>query len=292
VSVPRFQWCDLPAAARDAVEDRFGPVRRAVSAGPGLTPGVAAHLITASGGVFLKAIPLRSPALGHYEAERGVNTALPAGVPAPRLLWSGRAGGWLLLVFRHLAGARHADLTPGSPDIPRVLDTITGLAAALTPCPYPDAPDITGKISGMRRRALQLGVGTAELQHLELGVLRGTTLLHADLHDGNLLVAGGRVHVIDWSLACRGAAWVELALLAPRLVAAGHPPRQVEALLSSAPAWRDAPADAVAALAAVSWAFSTAMAERGPHELRARRRRAADAAAAWLTYRRELSGHL
>jgi len=34
------------------------------------------------------------------------------------------------------------------------------------------------------------------------------------------------------------------------------------------------------------------MAERGPHELRARRRRAADAAAAWLTYRRELSGHL
>ncbi|WP_425581795.1 phosphotransferase family protein [Streptosporangium vulgare] len=59
---------------------------------------------------------------------------------------------------------------------------------------------------------------------LDLDELDGPTLLHADLHAGNLLVDGGRCQVVDWSMACRGAAWVDVALLVPRLVDAGHTP--------------------------------------------------------------------
>jgi len=286
--VPRFQWPDLPEAAREAIQRRFGAVHDAVSAEPGLTPGVAAHLTTPGGTVFLKAIPLRSPALPHYLRELNATTALPAGVPAPSLLWSGRADGWLLLVFQHIPGARHADLTPGSADIPRVIAAVACMGEMLTPCPWPGAPDITEKIDGMRRHAEpELGTGPAAeaFRALDLDAVRGSTLLHADLHEGNLLINSRGVHVIDWSLASQGAAWVDLALLAPRLVAAGHTPEQTETIMTQAPVWRTAPAEAVTGLAAVSYAFSSAMASRGPEDLRQRRRRTADAAAAWLTHR-------
>ncbi|GAA1018939.1 hypothetical protein Aple_025240 [Acrocarpospora pleiomorpha] len=50
--------------------------------------------------------------------------------------------------------------------------------------------------------------------------LAGETLLHYDLHPGNLRMTGHDVHVIDWSFASRGAAWVDGVMLAPRLIEA------------------------------------------------------------------------
>lgn len=284
----RLQWADLPGEARAQIEARFGPADGAVSAGPGLTPGVAAHLTTERGGIFLKGIPLRSPARHHYERELAVNTVLPGGVPAPRLLWSGRAAGWLLLVFERILDARQADLSPESPDVDAVLDAVTCLGEVLAACPWPDAPGVDEKFDVMRRRAqAELGGRYAEaLYALDLREFGGSALLHADLHEGNLLVTHhGRVHVVDWSLACRGPAWMDLALLVPRLIAAGHTPAQAEALAATVPAWKAAPPAAVTALAAVRAGFAAHMARHGPGHLRARRERTAAACRAWLAYR-------
>jgi hypothetical protein len=42
---------------------------------------------------------------------------------APRLLWHVDADGWNVLSFEHVAG-RHADYSPGSPDLPKVIDAM------------------------------------------------------------------------------------------------------------------------------------------------------------------------
>ncbi|MET8340676.1 phosphotransferase family protein [Streptosporangium canum] len=65
---------------------------------------------------------------------------------------------------------------------------------------------------------------------LDWDAIAGGTLLHADLHGGNLLAGPAGVRLIDWGLACQGNAWVETALLIPRLILAGHTPEQAEAL--------------------------------------------------------------
>ncbi|WP_055477528.1 phosphotransferase family protein [Sphaerimonospora mesophila] len=290
----RWQWDDLPPTARAAVEDRFGTVTSAWSAEAGLTVGVAARLHAQAGSLFLKAVPVRSPALHHYDREQQANLLLPEKVPAPRMLWSGHAAGWLMLLFEYVAG-READLTPGSPDIPAVLDAVAGLGEALTPCPWQEAPSIEGKILGMRGYADKLladprdaGIGlcASALDLLDVEALTGDTLLHADLHAENVLITPTRARIIDWSLACRGAAWVDAVWLVPRLIAAGHTPREAEHQVAArVPAWHAAPATTVTGLAGLRTLFSTYMAINGPEHLRARRTTAAAAARAWVEYR-------
>jgi hypothetical protein len=99
-----------------------------------------------------------------------------------------------------------------------------------------------------------------------------------------MLVSGGRVHVLDWSFACRGAQWVDCALFAPRLVQAGHTPAQADELLSTVPAWRTAPREAVAALASLWTLFRLYKARRGPEQTRQARAAAAEAGRAWLLH--------
>ncbi|WP_214110360.1 phosphotransferase family protein [Acrocarpospora catenulata] len=288
----RLQWDDLPDETRTVIQRGFGAVSRVTSVGARLTRGVASRLYTESGVVFLKAVPLRSPSLAHYEREQRVNVLLPASVPAPRLLWSGRCAGWLLLIFECLDG-RPADPSPGSPDIPGLLDTVAELGKMLTPCPWPGAPEAIEKIDGMRGYARLANLGdfpaphryAAALERLDADALTGNTLLHADLHEENFQVIGGRAHVIDWSLACRGARWLDIVLLLPRFIMAGHTPEQAERLAAGVPAWHDAPAEVVTDLAALRTLFSAYLAVRGPEHLRARRARVAAAGRAWVAHR-------
>lgn len=51
----------------------------------------------------------------------------------------------------------------------------------------------------------------------------GMTLLHADIRTDNLLLTGDGVVVVDWPHACRGAAFVEVVLLAPSVAMQGGP---------------------------------------------------------------------
>nr|WP_285101252.1 phosphotransferase [Promicromonospora sp. MEB111] len=62
--------------------------------------------------------------------------------------------------------------------------------------------------------------------------LVGESLVHADVHELNLLVDDNRVNVIDWAWSRTGPVWIDAALLVVRLVAAGHQPGEAERLVS------------------------------------------------------------
>jgi Ser/Thr protein kinase RdoA (MazF antagonist) len=124
----------------------------------------------------------------------------------------------------------------------------------------------------------------AALDQFDIGALHGDTMLHYDLHAGNLRVTGERVRVIDWSFACRGAGWIDAALLAPRLIEAGHTPQQADGLLSGVPHWNQVQGPVVTGLAALWTMFREYKALFGPEDTREFRMRAASAGLAWMDY--------
>ncbi|WP_119728028.1 phosphotransferase family protein [Thermomonospora amylolytica] len=287
----KLQWHDLPDAARTAVEERFGPVFKAESAEHGIMPGLAARLYIEDGGsVFLKAVPNDSHAARLHIRERAANAAMTGVVPAPRMLWSADAGGCLLMVFQYVEGGRRADLSPASPDLPGVLEALSRIGG-----PGGTLPPVAANLEMLQEKAAvllgkkldgpQWGMYADALDALTVSALEGDALLHYDLHAGNLLVTDDATYVIDWSFACRGAAWIDAAMLVPRLIEAGHTPEQAEALMATLPAWKTAPADALTGLAALWTMFREYKARYGPQEARAFRARAAQAGRAWVTYR-------
>lgn len=291
----RTQWEDMPEKVRAEVEAHLGGVVKAETVEGGIMPGMACRLhLEDSPSVFLKAIQATHPGAMLHRREAWAARALPERAPAPRLLWRGDVGGWLWMAFEFVNdNARHADLSPGSPDLPAVLDTIAGLGDMLTPAPNGAVP-VIDNIRPLQSKGRHLldkpagvlpdrGVFVAALERFDPGMVRGDTLLHYDLSAGNLLV-GRRTWVLDWSFACRGAAWVDAALFAPRLVDAGHTPEAVDGMLSRVPSWRSAPRDALAGLAALWTMFRLYKALYGPENVRDARARAAVAGRAWLDY--------
>ncbi|WP_433358874.1 hypothetical protein [Streptosporangium sp. CA-115845] len=301
----RPQWEDLPATVRAAVEAQTGRVLKAEPAAKALVAGIITRLHIEDGGsLLLRAIPADSPAAPRYARERGVGTVLPPDLPAPRLRWSRGLEGWTLLLFDYIDG-RPADLTPGSPDIPLVTDTVSLLNEVLTPCPArARVPDVADNLVLLQDRAEHL-IGSRDLglpyQVLFEEALRGfrpedlagDTLLHYDLTPHKLLICDGQAYATNWALAAKGAAWIEPFALVPRLIMTGHPPSQAEALMAAVPSWRTAPKEAVAALAAL-WTLSRLFKVRTgpPKRLTGRARKAymahaaeaAEAGRSWLVY--------
>ncbi|MGW0588100.1 phosphotransferase [Streptosporangium sp. NPDC002607] len=291
-----YGWENLPAEVRDAVGIACGPVERVTSLPGGLTAGFAARLDTPTGRVFVKAIPDGSPSAPLYQRERLVGAVLPEEVPAPRMLWSGHTAGWITLMFEHVDVKRAVDFAPGSPDLPDVLDIVHVLGERLTPTPGAAVPSVTDNVEFLTRRADRLLADPpADLRGLsayrsartglDWAAIAGDTMLHADLHEDNLLAGVDGVRLIDWGLACQGAAWVEAALLIPRLILAGHTPEQAERAAEQVPAWKSAPEAAVTGLASVWSLFREFVARNGPEHIRASRARAAAAGRDWVEYR-------
>ncbi|MFW5418445.1 phosphotransferase [Nocardiopsis sp. CNT-189] len=291
----RFQWEDLPDTSQRAFTARFGRVLHTRGAPPGLSPGVAARITAAGGPVFLKAVPVRSPAAGDYRREREVVPTLPAGVPAARLLWDHEDDRWLLLAFACI-DARPADLSPGG-DAGAVMGSLAGMGPLLEVCPVPGLRPIAAKIGSFAERARALladppaeladaAVHEKALEEMDLSDFSGSALVHADPHPGNILVAvDGRVVWVDWALSARAAPWVDAALLVPRLIAAGWPPAEAEAWAARHPAWAKAPAPALTGLASVRALFSLERALHGPARLAGGRRKAVEPLLAWFHHR-------
>jgi Ser/Thr protein kinase RdoA (MazF antagonist) len=292
----RPQWDDLPIVVRDAVQTECGLVLKAEAATDGLMPGAALRLHTEDGGrVFLKALPADSPAVRLYERERWAGEVLPSTVPAPRLLWSSDAGGWISLLFEYVDG-RAADLSPGSPDVPATLATVAQLGHLLTPSPAAVGPLVADNIDRLLVKGRHLlakppgvlphrDLYAAALDGFDVADLAGDTLLHYDLHPGNLQITAEGVRVIDWGFAAAGVAWIDAFMLGPRLIEAGHSPSQVENLLAQVPSWEEAPASAVDGLLAAWTLFRVYKAMHGPDEGREFRARAAAAGRVWLAHR-------
>ena len=226
----RTEWADLPRGVRRAVEAPTGPVLGAVPVADGITCRTAAVLDTDAGRVFVKGVP------DHDErgvAAQAVEVAVNRSVLAvgPRLIAQVRAGGWDLLLFEHVPG-RHVDLSPGSRDLPGIADTLH-LASELTASPW--LPPLADRYA-------------PHLDADQIALLDGRTLLHTDTNPHNLIADSGRVAVVDWAMAARGPAWVDVAFTAVRLMEDGHTAADALRWASRCPAWRAADPAAVGAL--------------------------------------------
>ncbi|WP_312033834.1 phosphotransferase [Actinoplanes sp. TBRC 11911] len=251
---------------REAIANHTGSIDRVEHATAGSVGDFAAALTTADGGVFCKGARADTDRVGFLRNEIRVNRHLPADV-APRLRWHLEKNGWLIAAFDRATG-RSADLRPGSPDLPVVAGALTRMAAALTPC-----PPITIQPAAARWGGL-----------LDPVLLRGDTLLHTDMTHHNFIVDGDRVQVVDWSMPCRGPAWLDAARMLVRLIRAGHTPAQAEIWAAQLPTWADISPDAVDAFAAALAKLARRLRDDNtgaPHLAEM-----ADASRAWLRHRR------
>lgn len=273
----RLDWPQLPARVRAAVEAWLGsPIVAAVTQPGGFSPGVAARLRTAGGrSVFVKAVaPAPNPdAPAFHRREARIVAALPADVPAPRLLWSYDEGdgGWVALAYEDVDGRQPA-LPWRAGELERVLDALARLTRRLTPSPLP--ADVAGRAGDSSlfsrhwweqlRRERPAGLDEWSARHLDrlaaleagaAAAVAGETLLHCDVRADNLLLTPDRVLVVDWPHARIGAAWVDVVCFAPSVAMQGGPPP--EALLRRHPAGSGAAAEPVtAAIVALAGAFT------------------------------------
>jgi hypothetical protein len=286
----RLEWEHLPESVRDVIEDKTGTVIKAETV-IGRRSGLAARLYAAQDDIFIKAIPADSPAAEPYRREQWAGWHLPVEAPAPRSLWSLEIDGWLVLASELVNDhARHVDLRHDSEDLPLVLDAVGWLAAQHCAIPGPSAVEHFSSLYAKGRVMLdQPHVRDPYLPALEgfnIDRLGGSTLTHGDLGPRTLLTKDTVIYAIDWSTASLGAWWIDLALLAPQLIAEGHSPQQVDELLSAAaPAWANAPARDVIGLTAICGSHHLYQAEHGPDNRRDEALRLAHACPAWLTHR-------
>jgi aminoglycoside phosphotransferase (APT) family kinase protein len=243
----RLSWAEVPSLLRAQAESQLGArVVEAITQPGGFSPGVAARLRLADGRrAFVKAVGDRNPdAPGLHRAEARNAARLPAGTPAPRLLGSIDADGWVILLFEDVDGRMPAQ--PWQPgELARVLAAMTDLADGLTPAPIPAPPVDDRHLNigqGWQRLADAHAAGTDDLAGLDrwarsnldgLGAaeqrwgaaVAGDSLVHGDIRADNiLLTSDGRVVFVDWPWASLGQPWFDLVGFLPSVRLNGGPP--------------------------------------------------------------------
>lgn len=254
----RVLWGGLPAPVRAAVTSRIGPVAGAHDVPDGLNCQFAAVLDTAGSPVFAKGV--RD---GGDEGGQDWEAALAPYVLAigPRLQARLVADGWDILLFDAVEG-RHAELGPGSPDLPLLASLLAAGAALPAPAtPLPAWADRWG----------------AHATANELAALRGDALVHGDINPHNVLVGPDRAWLVDWATASTGPGWADTAEAALRLMGDGHSAEQAHAWAAGIPVWRHVSAEALGMWAEVNCRWLTARAgERGSRYSNAQQRAFAD----------------
>jgi len=249
----RPEWQDTPEAVRTEVEFLLGaPVLTAITPPGGHSSHLAARLEIADGRrVFVKSAPLSSGFADTNRAEAAITLALPEHAPAPGLLAAAETAGWFTAVYTDVPGS-HPDLGPGSPDLGAVFTAFTQVAQL----PVSDtlqgalrgtaAVEMAGYLHGWQEleQNRPADLDSWAVRHLgELASLErerpraidGTALLHSDTRADNMLGADGRVVLIDWAHALTGAAWLDMACLAPQMILAGWKPADALAEVFSQP---------------------------------------------------------
>jgi hypothetical protein len=231
VSLQHTHWEDLAENLRSAIQDQTGPVLKAQTVPEGLSSEIAEVLCTSTGKVFIKGLRSDHPRVWTQQMESIINPYVVQ--VAPRLQWHIETNGWNILGFEHIDG-RHADYSPGSGDILKVVDAIQLLE-------HVQCPDLPLK------RAEQRWTPYMD----DTSALRGDALLHTDFNPLNVLI-NGAARITDWAWPTRGAAWIESACFVPRLMAANHTPKEAEAWAQQTPAWGLTPEKDIDAFAAAN----------------------------------------
>ncbi|GAA1939585.1 phosphotransferase [Nocardioides hwasunensis] len=229
----RLEWEFLPPNLRAWIERKCGsPVVRAISQTTGFTPGFASVLVCEDGSRhFAKAASVKAQRVfaDSYREEARKLAALPASVPAPRLLWH-LDDDWVVLGTEYVDG-RPPQRPWQADELDAVLDALEQAAEALTPPPAGLALDTAADDfapllehwAALRDHRTDLDpTHLAEAEALArryAEVVGGDTLVHTDIRSDNVLIgADGRAVVCDWNWPVRGAAWFDsfAALIAPR----------------------------------------------------------------------------
>lgn len=304
----RLEWLHLPRPLRDLIERRCGsPVVEARSQGGGFTPGFASVLLCEDGTRhFVKAASARAQRAyaASYREEARTLADLPPDAPAPQLLWTHGCGDrdddWVVFGIEHVEA--RAPRRPWRPvDLARCLDLMTTMVETLTPPPpgltldsfADDLSDWPRMWDHVRSAHPELGpagrLDEAAALAARMGeVTAGSTLVHTDVRDDNLLLAtDGRTLLCDWNWPVVGAPWLDtlFLLLGPR-----GDGLDVETILAEHPLTRDVPTAHVdAVLALVTGYFLKSADDPVPPTspwIREHQRHSAAVAWAWLSERR------
>lgn len=250
----RLEWRFLPPHLRSLIEERCGsPVVEAESQDAGFTPGFASVLTCADGTRhFVKAASViaQRTFANSYRVEAQKLAALPAGVPAPRLLWSHDADDWVALGIEYVEARR-----PHRPwrrdELEAALDALEAVAEALTPPPTGlELDTFAGELATWPSYWQHVRQTRPHLPHLEEAaalaarfgeVTGGTSVVHTDVRDDNLLITpAGSALLCDWNWPVLGAAWLDTLVL---LVGPCGDGLDVEKILAERRLTRDVPAE-------------------------------------------------
>jgi len=229
----RLEWPFLPPNLRAYIERKCGStVLEAISQTSGFTPGFASVLVCADGSRhFVKAASVKAqrPFADSYREEARKLAALPASVPAPRLLWN-LDDDWVVLGIEYVA-ARAPRRPWGQSDLDALLDALETCADVLTPPPsaliLDDAADEFAPLldgwPAIRETRSDLDpdhlAETEALARRCVEVVAGDTLVHTDIRSDNVLIGpDGRALICDWNWPVRGCSWFDsfAALIGPR----------------------------------------------------------------------------
>jgi aminoglycoside phosphotransferase (APT) family kinase protein len=233
----RQSWQTAPNRLVRAVEECVGSVIVAFrDVHGGMTPGPAATVSFSDGAsVFVKAMSSKVNARSYelYQQEAAMLRVIPAEVPAARLRGVVEVDDWIALVMDRVPGnvagppwttaavaavaaacAATARVTAPA-GVPAVLDRLPDLDGWAKLAAQPD--DLTG---WEIRHVYRLAAATSGWRRWTAGRM----LTHQDIRGDNALIdpTDGTAILIDWGSGAAGAPWLDRALLAADVVAAGH----------------------------------------------------------------------
>ncbi len=252
----RLEWAHLPPHIRTVIERRTGsPVVSAQSQTAGFTPGFASVLTCADGRRhFVKAASLKAqrPFAASYREEARKLAALPHRAPAPRLLWTHDGDDWVVLGLEYVE-ARSPRRPWRQEDLDAALAMVAEVAELLTPAPASlGLDDVASELADWPSCWDHLRASRPDLPHLDEAAAlaarfaeatAGTTVVHTDIRDDNILMAtDGRVLACDWNWPVRGAAWLDTVFL---MIGPRGDGLDVESVLAAQPLTRDVPAEHV-----------------------------------------------
>lgn len=232
----RPAWASAPAEIRRAVEYRVGVPVAVHDVHGGMSPGPAAVLVLSGGDrVFVKAVSgaVNAGSYRLYQQEAAILAVMPAGLPTTRLRAVVETGDWIALVMDVAAGkAAGPPWTTSS--VAAVARACAVLAAVEAPGGLPPVVDGLPNLDGWAEVAAgPRALSDWEHRHIDRLVAAtigwrhwtaGPRLGHLDVRCDNAVVdpVTGRAVLVDWGYGCRAAAWLDRALLAADVVAAGH----------------------------------------------------------------------
>ncbi|UQU67441.1 phosphotransferase [Couchioplanes caeruleus] len=232
----RPPWQTTPAELRHAVHCRAGEVVATRDVTGGMSPGPAAVLTLGDGGrVFVKAICKAVSAGSHglYQQEADILRIIPATVPAARLRGVVERRDWIALLLDAIAGQ-----VAGPPWTTTTVIAAAGACAAMADVEAPTGvpavverlPDLDGWTALARERTSLSDWESRHIERLAAATTgwrhwtSGPHLSHQDIRGDNIIIRAGdgRAVLVDWGYASHGASWLDRALLAADVVAAGH----------------------------------------------------------------------